>query len=173
VAADRHIALVGFMAAGKTTIGRHLALELGLPFIDTDELIVAAHGPIPDLFAARGEAGFRAAECDAVAAALAGEPAVLALGGGAMTYAPTREAVRAGAVSVYLEIAPEELVRRLRRSRVVRPLIGPEPTLERVRELLAAREPLYRLADVTVAGPHPTRTAYARAIASRLREYAR
>jgi shikimate kinase len=165
----RHIALVGFMAAGKTTIGRHLARELALPFVDTDELIVAEHGPIADLFAARGEAGFRAAECAAVSRALAGAPAVLALGGGAMTYAPTRDAVRAGALSVYLEIAPEELVARLRRSPTVRPLVGPTPTLDRVRELLAEREPLYRLADITVPGPHATRGAYARAIADEVR----
>ncbi len=170
---DCHIALVGFMAAGKTTIGRRLARELDLPFVDTDELIVAEHGPIADLFAAHGEAGFRAAECAAVARALAGAPAVLALGGGAMTYEPTREAVRSGALSVYLEIPPEELVARLRRSPTVRPLVGPAPTLERVRELLSEREPLYRTADITVPGPHPTRGAYARAIAKEVRGRAR
>ena len=160
------------MAAGKTTIGRHLARELALPFVDTDELIVAAHGPIPVLFAARGETGFRAAECEAVVAALAGEPAVIALGGGAMTYPQTRDAVRGGAISVYLEISAEDLVARLRRSPTIRPLVGPEPTIERVRELLAEREPLYRAADITVPGPRATRAAYARAIARDLREFA-
>ncbi len=170
---DRHVALVGFMAAGKTTIGRRLARELALPFVDTDELIVAAHGPIGELFAARGEAGFREAECAAVVAALAGEPAVLALGGGGMTYEPTRAAVRTGAISVYLEIPPEELRRRLLHSPTVRPLVGPAPTLERIVELLSAREPIYRTADITVPGPHATRDAYARAIAREVRAFVR
>lgn len=157
------------MAAGKTTIGRCLARELGLPFVDTDERIVAAHGPVPALFAQRGESGFRVAECDAVRAVLAGEPAVIALGGGALTFAATRDVVRTNALSVYLDIPAEELLMRLRRSPTIRPLMGPSPTLQRVRELLAEREPLYRAADLTVAGPHRSRSAYARAIAERIR----
>ena len=167
----RHVALVGFMAAGKTTIGRHLARELALPFVDTDELIVGSHGSIPALFAERGESGFRAAEYEAVSQALAGEPVVIALGGGAMTHEPTREAVRTAAVTVYLEIPAEELVGRLRRSPTIRPLVGREPTLERVAELLAQREPLYKTADLTVPGPHATRVGYARAIAREVRAF--
>jgi len=166
----RHIALVGFMAAGKTTIGRLLARELELPFVDTDERIVARHGPVADIFARDGEAGFRTAECDAIRAVLEEEPAVIALGGGAITHAPTREVVRAGAITVYLELPVEELVARLRRSKTVRPVVGAEPTIETVAPILAAREPLYREATLTVPGPHPTRDDYAIEIARRLRE---
>lgn len=156
------------MAAGKTTVGRHLARELGLPFIDTDELIVARVGPIAELFARCGEAGFRAAEYEAVGAALEGPRAVIALGGGAVTHAPTQALLAASALRVYLDIPPETLAARLRRSRTIRPLVGPEPTVERVRELLALREPAYRAADVIVGGPHPSKLAFARAIVAAL-----
>ncbi len=165
---ERHVALVGFMAAGKTTIGRFVARELGLPFVDTDELIVARHGPIPDLFARAGEAGFREAEREAVCAALAAPRSVIALGGGAVTHPPTRAALAERALRVYLEIPPETILARLRRSRTVRPVVGSEPTLERVRELLALREPLYRTSEIVVRGPRRSKLAFARAIVERL-----
>ncbi len=167
---ERHVALVGFMAAGKTTIGRFVARELGLPFVDTDDLIVARHGPIPDLFERVGEAGFRDAELEAVREALAAPRSVIALGGGAVTHAPTRAVLAERALRVYLEISPETIVARLRRSRTVRPVVGHAPTLERVRELLALREPLYQASELVVHGPRRSKIAYARAIVERLRE---
>jgi shikimate kinase len=156
------------MAAGKTTVGRHLARELGLPFVDTDDLIIAREGSIAALFARVGEAGFRAAECAAVRETLDGPLAVIALGGGAITYEPTRVLLAARALRVYLDVPVETLVYRLRRSRTVRPLVGPEPTVERVRELLDAREPLYREADLTVRSPQSSKLAYARLIADEI-----
>ncbi len=165
---DRHVALVGFMAAGKSTIGRFVARELGLPFIDTDDLIVARHGPIPALFERVGEAGFRAAECEAVREVLAGPRSVIALGGGAVTHRATREALAEGALRVYLELTPETILARLQRSRTVRPVLGATPTIERIRELLASREPLYRASEMIVSGPRRSKIAYARAIVERL-----
>lgn len=159
------------MAAGKTTVGRHLARELGLPFVDTDDLIVARSGPIADLFARGGEPEFRAAEYDAVQAALGGPLAVIALGGGAVTHPPTQALLARSALRVYLDIPAETLTARLRRSRTVRPLVGPAPTVERVRELLALREPAYRGADVIVCGPHPSKLAFARAIVEAMRAH--
>lgn len=158
------------MAAGKTTIGRQLARLIGAPFVDTDETIVARHGPIARLFAERGEAAFRALEFEAVRAALAGPPGVIALGGGAVTHEPTRDLLAANAWRVYLDIAPDEIVRRLRRSRTVRPVVGTAPSEERVRALLAERLPFYRASDLVVPGPQPTKAAFARAIATRLAE---
>ncbi len=166
--AEPHVALVGFMGAGKSTIGRFVASEMGLPFVDTDDLIVARHGPIPALFERSGEAGFREAELGVVIEALAGPRSVIALGGGAVTHAPTRAALAERAVRVYLEIPPETILARLRRSRTIRPVVGREPTLERVRELLALREPLYRESEVVVRGPRRSKLAYARAIVERL-----
>jgi shikimate kinase/3-dehydroquinate synthase len=160
------------MAAGKTTIGRHLARELGVPFVDTDDAIVARHGPIAELFRARGEAGFREAEFEAVRGVLDGPPCVIALGGGAVTHAPTRALLRDRALRVYLQIPVESLFERLQHSRTIRPVLGEQPTLERVRELLAPREPLYLESDIIVPGPHHSKRAFALAIAARLRDHA-
>ena len=66
------VALVGFMGAGKSAVGRELAAALGTPFVDTDDLIVAKAGPIAAIFADAGEAGFRALEADVVTAAVDG-----------------------------------------------------------------------------------------------------
>jgi len=157
------------MAAGKTTIGRHLARLLDVPFVDTDEAIVRRHGPIARLFAERGEAGFRAVELAAVREALDGPVGVIALGGGAVAHAPTRDALAGRALRVYLDISAEEIVARLRRSRTIRPLVGGEPDEARVRELLAQRLPFYRESELIVPGPQRTKTAFAREIADRLR----
>jgi shikimate kinase len=156
------------MAAGKTTIGRHLARELGLDFVDTDELIVARNGSVAGLFESVGELGFRAAELEAVRTALEGPPAVIALGGGAVTHAPTRALLAERALRVYLDIPIEAILARLARSRTVRPLVGPSPSPERVRELLNEREPFYREADIVVSGPHRSKRTFAREIARRI-----
>jgi len=86
----RTIAVIGPMGAGKSSVGRKLAKRLGLPFVDTDQRIVGRHGSIADLFAERGEAAFRTLEREVVAEAL-GEDGVVALGGGAVLDAATRE----------------------------------------------------------------------------------
>jgi shikimate kinase len=159
------------MAAGKTTIGMLLAAELGVPFVDTDALVIARHGPIAEIFAHGGEPAFRALECEAVREALDGPRSVIALGGGAVMHEPTRALLAARALRVYLELPAEVLLGRLTRSRAVRPVVGRAPTLERVRELMAAREPLYRESELVVPGPRRSRAAYAREIARRVREH--
>ncbi len=79
------IVLIGFMGAGKTTVGRLLAARLGLPFADTDVIIEQRAGrPIREIFATEGETGFRALEHQVTARLLAGSETVLALGGGAV-----------------------------------------------------------------------------------------
>ena len=166
----RHVALVGFMAAGKSTIGRRLARELGLPFVDTDELVVAERGPIADIFAREGANAFRSYELEAVRQALCGEPAVVALGGGALTHAPTRALVTERARCVYLHVPAGVLLQRLKRSRTVRPVLGERPTPESVRELLELREPQYREAEITVRSAGRSRTLVAREIAALVRE---
>jgi shikimate kinase len=165
-----HVALVGLMGAGKSTIGRRLARELNLAFVDTDDLIIAStHRSIAAIFAKEGEAGFRAHEYDAVRRALECAPAVVALGGGAVTHAPTRELIAQSALRVYVMIEPEIVVARLKRARTLRPLLGEAPTLERVERLLQQREPYYRDADVIVSGTRRSPGGVAREIAERLR----
>ena len=98
-AVDRHLALIGFMGAGKSTIGEEVARRTGRPFVDTDAEIEARHGPIPELFA-RGESEFRELEAKVVEEALsAAEPSVIALGGGAF-----EAAAGARALAVLLEV---------------------------------------------------------------------
>jgi len=170
---DRHIALTGFMAAGKSSVGRRLAVDLGLPFVDTDESIVAAHGSVADIFARDGEAAFRACELEAVRAALDGPLAVIALGGGAVMHPPTRELLEARALRIFLNVPIEIVLMRLRHAATVRPLIGPEPREARVRELHAQRLPIYRQADVIVDCGRRSSSAVAKDVAARLRELGR
>ena len=96
---------------------------------------------------------------------------MIALGGGAVTHEPTRALVGEGAVRVYLQIPVESLVERLKRSRTIRPLVGERPTVERVRELLAPREPIYLESEIVVRGPRRSKHAFALEIADRVRAF--
>jgi len=99
--AGRSIVLVGLMGAGKTSIGRRMAARLGVPFRDADtEIELAAGCTIPELFRRYGESDFRSGERRVIRRLLAGDPLVLATGGGAFMDAETRAAIRAEAVSV-------------------------------------------------------------------------
>ncbi len=108
-ALGRHLALAGFMGSGKTTAGRVVAERLGRRFVDLDHEIEARAGAaIADLFAARGEAGFREVEDEVAADVLRdGEPAVVALGGGAVLSERTRSDLVARAFTVLLDVDPE------------------------------------------------------------------
>ena len=140
------IVLVGFMGAGKSTVGRLLAERLGCAFADTDALIEARAGaPVKDIFSRAGEDAFRALERDVVAEALMGGPGVVALGGGALGDAATRAALAEARV-VHLEVSFEEALRRLG-SDESRPLLAADPA-----GLYAARLGVYAAAaDVVVA----------------------
>jgi shikimate kinase / 3-dehydroquinate synthase len=136
-ALGKHLALIGFMGAGKSTIGREVARHTARPFVDTDEEVERLHGPIPDLFE-RGEPEFRRIEEQVVAEALAGPPAVIALGGGAVLSETTRERLRAHVFSIFIDVDVETAWQRVRDSN--RPLARRE---EDFRALFEAREPLY------------------------------
>jgi shikimate kinase len=147
----RHVALVGFMASGKSTIGRKLARKLGWAFSDTDAIVMRQHGPIATIFADEGEAAFRRYEQAAIGAALENaNPSVVALGGGALTVAENRSLLRESAYRVFIKVSPQQILARVRRSREVRPVLGPSPTLERIQELYASRLRDYEAADRVV-----------------------
>ena len=141
------IVLVGFMGAGKTTVGRSLARRLGLSFVDTDDLIEARAGmSIPEIFAVKGERAFRELEGEVVSEILSGEDAVVALGGGALQDPALATAVGWTRV-VYLEVGFSAAMRRIEGS-------GGRPMLEHhdPKALYAGRTGSYqRVADVTVA----------------------
>lgn len=107
------IVLVGFMGAGKTTVGRLLASRLRLPFADSDQVIEQRAGrSVAELFATDGEAAFRALERDVVLELLAGPDAVLALGGGAVEDPVTRAAV-AAETTVHLVVGEPQVRARI------------------------------------------------------------
>ena len=147
----RSIVLVGMMGAGKSTIGRRLSARLGLPFLDADAEIETAHAgmPIPEIFAKHGEPYFRDGEVRVIARLLNNGPAVIATGGGAVIRQETRDRIREKAVSIWLKVDTDVIMRRVKR-RADRPLLqtaDPEATVER---LVREREPVYGQADVTV-----------------------
>lgn len=146
----RHVALTGFMAAGKTTVGKKLARKLGVKFYDIDDIVVEHHGPISDIFYAQGEQQFRTYELEAIEQVLEGEPGVIALGGGAVTHDPSLKLLKKRAYRIFVKVPPEQILGRLRRSRRVRPLIGPAPSLTKIKELYAKRMPRYAHADYVV-----------------------
>jgi shikimate kinase len=143
------IVLVGFMGAGKSTIGAIVARRLGYRFEDMDRRIEARTGRrIAEIFREDGEAAFRALELEE-ARTLASLPrCVVAAGGGAFAREDTRKALQQGAVTVWLRCAPETLLARVGHD-PSRPLAGNRDIM---RALLAEREPSYSLADVAVDG---------------------
>ncbi|WBE25898.1 shikimate kinase AroK [Denitrificimonas caeni] len=140
----RNYILIGPMGAGKSTIGRLLAKELALPFKDSDKEIEERTGAsIPLIFDVEGEAGFRDRE-QAVIAELCGQQGlVLATGGGAVLRAENRQAMRQGAVVIYLHASVEHQLARTARDRN-RPLLQTENPEQVLTALLALRDPLYR-----------------------------
>ena len=154
---DRSVVLVGMMGAGKTVMGRRLAAQLSLDFVDSDAEIEAAAGmTIPELFALHGELYFRERETRVVERLLRGGPRVVATGGGAFINQNTRAAIKTLGLSLWIRADFDVLMRRVRK-RSNRPLLqtpDPEGTLRR---LIAERYPVYAEADVTVVshdGPH-------------------
>lgn len=140
------LVLVGPMGAGKSSIGRRVARELGVTFTDTDTLIIRDHGPIPALFQRAGEQRFREIERSVVAGALA-HGGVVALGGGAVLDADTRADLAHHRV-VLLTVAPHIVAGRIRGSD--RPLLADADPVARWRQIYATRRPLYeQVADVT------------------------
>lgn len=149
--AQRSIVLIGMMGAGKSTIGRRLSIRLGLPFLDADAEIEAGHFgmSIPDIFEKYGEPYFRDGEVRVIARLLDNGPSVIATGGGAVMRQETRDRIREKAISIWLKVDADVIMRRVKR-RSDRPLLhtaDPEATVER---LIREREPVYGQADVTV-----------------------
>lgn len=138
------VALVGFMGAGKSDIGRRLAAWLEVPFHDSDDVIEHHHGSIADIFEVHGEGAFRQIERDEVVALvdrIVAQPGVLALGGGAVLGGDVRDALARLPHVVWLTAPAEVLWKRIRAaSQQVRPLATDEHAFER---LLAERSALY------------------------------
>ncbi|WP_345893435.1 shikimate kinase [Cryobacterium sp. SO2] len=132
------LVFIGPMASGKSKIGRRVARTLRVPFIDTDKDIVAAHGPITEIFARHGEEHFRELERAAVAAALQRERAVVSLGGGAVLDPATRDDLRRATV-VSLSTTADAVRNRTKNAK--RPLLAAGP--DAWQRIYDERRPLY------------------------------
>lgn len=154
-AGERHlcraIALVGFMGAGKTSVGRELAAQVGWRFIDLDELIQARERrTIAKIFEQSGEAEFRRLECSLLLEVIAdqSDPVVLALGGGAFAESKVQESlVQAGIPAVFLDAPASELFRRCEQPEIERPL---RRNFDDFRNLYHRRRPEYLKAAMRI-----------------------
>ena len=155
--------LVGFMGAGKSTTGRALARRLGTLFWDLDARIEARVGlGIAEVFARHGEAAFRQEEARQLKACGRLRAVVVATGGGTFCFPANREVMQRLGVSVFLDLAWAEVVRRLPGKRAERPLFS---TPEQAHSLYLARLPHYRQADLRVT---PAAGEDAEALAARI-----
>ena len=147
----QRIVLVGFMGAGKSSVGRALASRLSWRFEDLDEALVRRSGrSIDTWFREKGEAAFRAEE-DALAQVLLVEHGlVLASGGGWATQEGRLAELPAGTMSIWLDVDADEAVRRVKADSVYRPLLGGSEAEKEARRLLDLRRDAYGSADLRV-----------------------
>jgi shikimate kinase len=145
------VLLVGFMASGKSRVGRILAHNLGWTFLDFDDEISARVGlPIWDIFRQHGEAFFREEEGRTGAELLRERNVVLAAGGGWPAVPGRMDGLSPGTLSVWLQVGPEVAVERARGEGPTRPLLAIPDPVGRARTLLMERERFYRKADVVI-----------------------
>lgn len=145
-----NIALIGFMGTGKTSVGRLVAESLSFEFLDTDELIQSRSGrSITDIFAKDGEPAFRELERQVVQELSSRTKTVISTGGGLPTNAGNLAALKQFCLVVCLWAAPEKIWDRVRHQSH-RPLLHDANPRQKIRDLLAARAPFYRQADVLI-----------------------
>lgn len=147
-----NVALFGFMGVGKSVIGRLLAEELGLTFVDLDEEVVRRTGKtIATIFEDEGEAAFREVERAVAHEIAARDDQVIACGGGTVLDNENLGRLRRTSTMILLKAEPEFILERVEAEGDVRPLLTVGERLERIRSLLSARIPLYvRAADMVV-----------------------
>jgi len=150
---DRHpanIALIGFMGAGKSSVGHLVAEQLHFEYLDTDELIQTRAGrTITEIFQTDGEPAFRKMEADLVVELASRTRTVIATGGGLPVNPANLAGLKACALVVCLWASPETIWERVKHQ-THRPLLHDPDPQKKIRDLLAAREPFYRQADVLI-----------------------
>ncbi|AVA23205.1 MULTISPECIES: shikimate kinase [unclassified Rhizobium] len=150
VLGTRNLVLVGLMGAGKSSVGRLVAHQLGIPFVDTDiEIERVSRMTIAELFEAYGEDEFRALETRVIKRLLKGGPRVVSTGGGAFINDRTRRHVKRSGLSVWLKADLDVLWERVNK-RDTRPLLKTENPKQTLEKLMNARYPIYAEADLTV-----------------------
>jgi XRE family aerobic/anaerobic benzoate catabolism transcriptional regulator len=146
------VALLGLRGAGKTTIGRRLARQLRVPFVELDRRIEqAANLSLAEIFSLHGEGYYRRLEREVLEIVLHdGRPMVLATGGGLVTAPDTFSLLRRSALTIWLRATPEDHWNRVLRQGDRRPMANHPQAMSDLRSLLAAREPIYATAAHTV-----------------------
>lgn len=167
----RNVFLIGPMGAGKSTIGRLLAKELGIPFKDSDREIEARTGAdIPWIFDVEGEEGFRLREESMIAELVGEQGIVLATGGGVVMRESNRRALHGNGLVVYLRTSVEQQLQRTAKDRQ-RPLLQTANPEKVLRELMAKRDPLYlEVADLVIDTDQRGPKGVVNTIVARLRE---
>jgi shikimate kinase len=145
------IVLIGFMGAGKSSVGRRLEKSTGFPRFDTDEMIAAKFGlSVPRIFEVHGEDVFRDAESEALRQLDSHEPSIIVTGGGIVLRTTHRELLRQLGTVVYLQADEGTLFERISR-RASRPLLRTDDPRATMKELLQRRLPLYEeIADLRI-----------------------
>ena len=147
---SRNLILVGLMGAGKSSVGRLVASQLGIPFVDSDvEIERVSRMTITELFASYGEEEFRALETRVMKRLLKNGPRVVSTGGGAFINDRTRKHIKKGGLSLWLRADLDVLWERVNK-RDTRPLLKTENPKQTLENLMNARYPVYAQADVTV-----------------------
>ena len=147
----RRVLLVGLPGAGKSTVGRELAAALGWAFADVDAELVRRTGlSVAGYFEQRGEPAFRAEEARLTAELCSRDRLVLAPGGGWIARPGSFESLPPATAVVWLQVSPEEAVRRLSGSDELRPLLQTDDPVATAAALLAARRPRYGLAHLAL-----------------------
>ncbi len=152
--APTRVYLVGFMASGKTTLGKKLANRLKYEFVDLDEKIEEEAGrSISDIFNIEGEATFRQLEANTLRKTIDLSKSVIATGGGTPCYHDNMTWIKENGKSIYLFLSPDRLLGRLRTQKAHRPMIADledEELKEFIQQLLEKREPIYQTAHFIV-----------------------
>ena len=164
-----NIALVGMMGCGKSTIGKRIADQLNMHFLDVDELMEYENGDIPSLFAQFGEEGFREMEAKLIKRVSTYENSVIATGGGAVIRESNRRNLKAHCYVIFLQVKPETLWRRVKRSD--RPLA--QQDFADFAKRYAARLPAYQeVADAVIVCDGKTRSAITKEVIQTIKKLA-
>ncbi|MCI6195913.1 MAG: shikimate kinase [Prevotella sp.] len=143
----KRIILIGYMGAGKTTVGKALSKQMGLPFYDLDWYIESRmHKTVPQIFAERGEEGFRLIERNMLHEVAEFENVIISCGGGTPCFFDNMDYMNGQGDVIYLKASPEVLYKHLLMGKTERPLLKnktPEQLISFIKEQLQIREPFY------------------------------
>lgn len=166
----RHLVLIGYMGSGKSTAGKRAAELIGLPYVDTDQLVEERSGRIiSEIFETDGEAAFRNWEREIIQSLMQREPHVISTGGGAPMIDGMMDLMLSHAGVVYLRAEPRTLARRVSGCRT-RPLLGDAPSLKKISDMLEGRRAVYEKAHCIIDTDHLTVTQTVQAIVAWWRE---